>query len=130
MAYLHPLAGLGTVAVLFYAASLGLRGRTVRRDADRFRRLHARVAPLAYACVALNWVAGITSVWALRPELDLASSSHFTLGCLIVTLLTAAALASRALPSSPTAGWAHPALGAGALLLCGAQVFFGLRMTP
>lgn len=130
MAYLHPLVALATVGLLFYAASLGLRSRTARRDAALLRREHARIAPVAYVLVALSWLGGTASVWALRPKLEPAGSSHFTLGCLIVALLTAAALVSRALPRSPAAASVHPLLGAAALLLSATQIFFGLRMTP
>jgi hypothetical protein len=128
--YVHPLAGLAAIALAGYAASLGLRSRSPRGAAAAARRRHRRIAPLAYALVVANWAGGLGAVRWLEPELDPAASGHFTLGTLIVLLLTAGAVLSRRVPVDPRARAVHPWLGAAALLLCGVQVFLGLQILP
>lgn len=128
--YLHPVAGLVTTALVAYAASLGLRARRSRRDAGLARRRHRRVAPVVYGLVVANWLAGLGVVWWLEPDLDPAASGHFTVGTLIVLLLTAGALLSFRVPTDPRARAVHPILGATALLLAGVQVFLGLQILP
>jgi hypothetical protein len=128
--YLHPVAGLITTALIAYAASLGLRARSARRDADLARRRHRRVAPIVYVLVLANWVGGLAVVWWLEPDLDPAASGHFTVGTLIVLLLSAGALLSLRVPTDARARAVHPVLGAAALLLAGVQVFLGLQILP
>ena len=128
--YLHPLAALGTIGLAVYAASLGLRSRLPRHDAEALRRRHAAVAPWVYGLVLANWVAGLVTLWRLRPELETGSSGHFQVGIAIVALFTGAALLSRWVEVDPRARTVHPLLGAAALLLCGVQVFLGLQLLP
>jgi hypothetical protein len=128
--YLHPLAGLGAVALAAYAASLGFRSRLAPRDPEALRRRHAALAPWVYGIMVANWASGLATVWWLRPELEVASSGHFPVGSAIVALFTAAALVSRRIPVAPRARTIHPLLGAAALLLCGVQVFLGLQLLP
>ena len=128
--YLHPTVGLVAVALAAYAGSLGFRSRLPVRDAEAIRRRHAALTPWVYGLVAGNWVAGLVTVWRLRPEIELATSGHFSAGGAIVALFTAGALVSRRVPTSALARAIHPMLGAAALLLCGVQVFLGLQLLP
>ena len=128
--YLHPLAGLATITLAAYTASLGVRSRLAYRGAASARRRHAAIGPWLYAAVVLNWVAGLATVRWLRPELDAATSGHFTVGSAVVAVFTAAALLSRRMGVDPRARTIHPLLGAAALLLSGVQIFLGLQLLP
>jgi len=64
------------------------------------------------------------------PEVEDASEAHFAVGSAIMAILTAAALLSRRISTSPRARTIHPILGATALLLCGVQIFLGLQLLP
>ncbi len=128
--YVHPLAGLVTIALAARAASLGLRSRSARRDAGLARARHRRIAPVAYTLVLANWAGGLAVVRWLQPDLDPAASGHFLVGTIIALLLTAGAVLSRWVPVDGRARAIHPVLGAAALLLCGLQIFLGLQILP
>jgi hypothetical protein len=128
--YLHPVAGVAAIVLGAYAASLGLRARMARADADRCRARHAALGPWVWACFVGNWLAGSLTLRAWRPDIESAASGHFTVGTAIVVLLTAGALLSRRIRLDPRARAIHPLLGALALLLCGFQVFLGLQLLP
>jgi Protein of unknown function (DUF4079) len=128
--YLHPIAGVAVIVLGAYAASLGLRGRMKRADAERCRARHAALGPWMYACFVGNWLAGFLTLRAWRPDIESAASGHFTVGTAIVLLLTAGFLLSRRIRVDARARAIHPVLGALALLLCGFQVFLGLQLLP
>jgi len=127
--YLHPVAGLATIALAGYDARLGLRSRSAARDAGAARRRHARIGPWLYVLVIVNWVGGLATMTQLRPE-DTAGTGHFTIGTGIVGLLTVSAVLSRWVPVAPIARTIHPLVGAATLLLCGFQIFLGLQLLP
>lgn len=129
-AYLHPIAGLATIALAGYAASLGLRSRLAGPGADVARRRHAALGPWVYGLMLLNWTGGVASVRWLRPEIELADSGHFAVGSTIAALFTATAILSRWVPVDARARAIHPLLGATALLCCGLQIFLGLQLLP
>ena len=91
---------------------------------------HARIAPYVYALVVANWLFGVASVRWGREDLDLATSGHFTVGCYLTLVLTAAAVLSRWIDRVPNGRTIHPLLGALAVLLGGFQVFLGLQIMP
>lgn len=128
--YLHPALSLATVALAGWGASLGLRSRLPRRDAEPSRRRHARLMPWVYALVVLNWAAGFAATYWLRPEIEAAASGHFKVGIAIVAAFTVGALLSRRVPVDQRARAIHPVVGAVALLLCGFQIFLGLQLLP
>jgi hypothetical protein len=128
--YLHPVAALVALALAVYAATLGFRSRSVRRDADEARRRHARIGPWLWALVVANWLGGIATVWWLRPDIDLADSGHWTLGTAVTALFTLTALVSRFVRSDERARLVHPVLGAVSVILSGVQVFLGLQLLP
>ena len=127
--YLHPVIAALTVALLGYVGSLGLRARNDRRRRREYLRRHARLAPYAGAAALVTWMAGVLSTWLLRPELELGASTHMRIGALLVLTLSAGAASSRRM-THPLIRAVHPWLGATALLLAAAQVFFGLQITP
>lgn len=129
LTYLHPVTGGVVVLWLVWVGTLGLRARSQPRRARALLRQHERWALWVYAAVLTSWVGGVATTWWLRPELELAESTHFQLGLAMVVLLTGSTVTSR----WPQHAWArdsHPWLGATALLVATAQVFFGLQMTP
>lgn len=129
LTYVHPIAAAAVTLLLFYVGSLGLRVRTQRRHRAVLLRTHARSAPAMYVLMLVTWGGGLVTTWRLRPDLELLASTHFRLGCLLVIVLTAGWLTSRAM-HRPWAREAHPWFGVAALLLAVAQVFFGLQITP
>jgi hypothetical protein len=130
LAYVHPLAGLVASALVAYQASLGLGARGGGRRAEEARRRHARLGPWLWTLVAVNWAGGLAAVRWWRTDIEAAASGHFTVGTIILALLTAGALLSRRVPIDARARAVHPLLGAAALLLCGVQIFLGLQLLP
>lgn len=127
-AFLHPVTALAALALLAWAASLGLRSR--ERGGAALRARHARLAPSALGAMLFSFAFGAASTWLWRRDLELASGFHFWLGVGISLLLVATALLSRRVPHDATARRLHPALGMLALLLAALQVFFGLGLVP
>jgi hypothetical protein len=128
IAFLHPILALASLAFMTYVASLGLRSR--ERTEKHLRPKHARLAACAYGLMLTNLGAGFFSTWCLRPDLTLASSTHFRIGLLVVAFLSVAALLSRRIAASDRARVLHPILGLLALVLAGLQVFFGMPLLP
>lgn len=129
LAWLHPILAAVTTALAFTAASLGFRARRGGRDALPARRRHARLAPVMYVLVIVNWGLGVVTVRWLRPD-DVAASGHFAVGSGIVALLSAGAALSLRVPVDARARAIHPLIGAVALVLFGVQVFLGLQLLP
>jgi hypothetical protein len=129
-AWIHPVAGFLAVGLVVRGATLGWGARRRGPAAAIARRRHARLMPWVYGLVLLTWAGGLVTVWALRDDLDAAASGHFSVGSLIVALLTAGGLLSRRIRTDPRARLVHPWVGAAALLLCGVQVFLGLQIMP
>ncbi|HVO23611.1 MAG TPA: DUF4079 family protein [Candidatus Margulisiibacteriota bacterium] len=128
LAYVHPVVAALTAVLLGYVGSLGLRARSDRRHAGQWLARHARLAPLMYGLALISWAAGVLSTWLLRPDLELAASAHFRIGLALVLTLSGGALSSRWMGRA-TIRALHPWLGAAAMLLAAAQVFFGLQIT-
>ncbi len=128
--WLHPLVGLGTVALAVRAASLALRGRAPGPAAAALRVRHRRLGPWVLGLVVTNWLLGLGSVWLDPRDLELAASGHFRVGSGLVVLYGLAALVSRRIDQDPRARAVHPWIGAAALLLSGVQVFLGLQLMP
>ncbi len=126
LAFLHPVLALVALGLLAWAASLGLRSR--ERGGAALRPRHARLAPWAYGATIANFGLGLVSTWLWRRDLELVAGAHFWVGAAICLVLTAVALLSRKISTSPAARSAHPALGMLALLLAALQVFFGLSL--
>ena len=129
LAYIHPISAGLTVMLLGYVGSLGLRARNDRRRRRQLLARHARLAPIMYAFALASWAAGFLSTWLVRHELELAGSVHFRFGIALIIALTGGALSSRWM-TQPSIRAVHPWLGAAAILLATAQVFFGLQITP
>lgn len=129
LVYAHPLLAVLTLSLLAHVASLGVRARNDRRHRRRYLERHARLAPWMFGLVALTWTAGLTASWLLTTAEGVELTGHFYVGVALVTVLTAAAVTSRWM-GNPTARAIHPWLGATALLLSAAQVFFGLQLLP
>src|SRR4051812_26520108 len=111
LSYVHPFVAVIVLALLAHVASLGVRSRSDRRNAGRYLRRHAKLAPWMYAGVLLTWSAGLASTWLLRPANELAASGHFRIGTALVLLLSAGALSSRWM-NRPAVRAAHPWFGA------------------
>lgn len=126
LAFAHPVSALLALALLGYAASLGLRSR--ERGGAPLRPRHARIAPWAFAAIVFSFFFGVLSTWLWRHDLDLAAGAHFWIGGAICAVLGVAALLSRRIDDDPRARSLHPALGMLALLLAALQVFFGLAL--
>lgn len=127
-ALLHPLLALATIALLFYAANLGLQSR--RRKGEQARRSHARIAPIALVGIWLSAGSGLAATLLWREDLDTAAGAHFQIGCAVVLLVTLGAILSRFIPGNETARRIHPAIGMLALLLAILQIFFGMPLLP
>ncbi len=82
-----------------------------------------------YVMALTSWAAGFLSTWLLRHDLELAASAHFRIGTALTIVLTGGALSSRWMDRAAVRA-VHPWLGAAAMLLAAAQVFFGLQITP
>jgi hypothetical protein len=131
LSYLHPIIGAAVLVLLAYVASLGFRLRTARRDRGALAARHARLAPLMYWAAVVSWGLGLGSMVWLRDDLEVTSTLHFRTGCVLVVLLTASALTSRALQrGNQTAREVHPWLGAAAVLTAAIHLVAGLRMMP
>lgn len=126
--WLHPLLGLGTVALALRTAGLGLRGRASGPAAAALRARHRRLGPWVLGLVMTNWLLGLGSVWLDPRDLELAASGHFQVGSGLLVLFGLAALVSRRIDRDPRARAVHPWIGAAALLLSGVQVFLGLQL--
>ena len=129
LAYVHPVAAGLTVVLLIYVGSLGLRARNDRRYGRGSLTRHARLGPIIYALVLVSWVSGVLSTWLVRNDLEVAASPHFRIGGALVLALSASWVTSRWMHRTEIRG-VHPWLGASAMLLAAAQVFFGLQITP
>jgi hypothetical protein len=129
LSYLHPIAAALVLAFLVHIAWLAVRARQDRRRRGALLLRHARLAPWAFALVVVSWVAGLATTWATRPAAELAASGHFRIGALLVALLGAGFATSRWM-QVPAVRQLHPWLGAAALLVAAAQVFFGLQILP
>lgn len=129
LTYLHPIAGAAAVLLLVYAASFGLRARNQPRRARKLLAEHARWAPVAFWLMLATWVGGVVTTWWLRPDLELAGSTHFTLGVVLVAALAGGWATARRMRHRIVRE-IHPWFGVAALLLAAAQVFFGLQITP
>ena len=128
--FIHPVVGLAVVALAVHSASCAVRGRSPGPDAAALRARHRRLGPWVLGLVAINWVAGLVTVWFDPRNLDLATSMHFRVGTGLVVLYGTAALISRWIDDDPRARAVHPWIGAVALLLSGVQVFLGLQLMP
>jgi len=129
LAYVHPIIGGLTIALLAYVGSLGLRARNDRRRGPQLLAQHARLAPWAYGFILVNWLGGFVSTWWLRHDLELGTSTHLRIGAALVTALSLSAVTSRRMRVAPIRA-IHPWFGAAAMLLAAAQVFFGLQIAP
>lgn len=129
LAYVHPIAAGLTVVLLAYVGSLGLRARNNRRYARAYLTRHGRLGPIMYALVLVSWISGVLSTWLVRNDLEVAASPHFRIGGALVLALSASWVTSRWMHRAEIR-WLHPWLGASAMLLAAAQVFFGLQITP
>lgn len=129
LTYVHPLAAAAVTLLLVYVGSLGLRARSQPRRARTLLAQHARYAPAMYVLMLLTWIGGAATTWLLRPDLAVADSTHFRLGCLLVVVLSGGWVTSLKMDHA-IAREAHPWFGVAALLLAAAQVFFGLQITP
>jgi hypothetical protein len=129
LTYIHPVGAGLTVLLLGYVGSLGLRARNDRRHVRQLLARHAQLAPLMYVMALTSWAAGFLSTWLLRHDLELAASAHFRIGTALTIVLTGGALSSRWMDRAAVRAF-HPWLGAAAMLLAAAQVFFGLQITP
>ncbi len=129
LAYVHPVAAGLTAVLLAYVGSLGLRARNNRRHARAYLVRHARLGPIMYALVLVSWIGGVLSTWLVRNDLEVAASPHFRIGGALVLALSASWATSRWMHRAEVRGL-HPWLGAAAMLLAAAQVFFGLQITP
>ena len=129
LVYLHPVvAGLVT-ALLFYTGFLGLRSRSDRRHRRTLLARHAQVAPIMYGVMVVSWVGGLASTYWLRPDRDVSLSTHLQIGCAMLVCLSIGVWTSRNM-RRPALRSLHPFVGAAAMLLAAAQVFFGLQITP
>ena len=126
LAFAHPVTALLALALLAWAASLGLRSR--ERGGAPLRVRHARLAPWAYGATLFNFAFGVLSTWLWRDDLELASGAHFWIGSAIALVLSVSALLSRRIADNAAARQVHPLLGMLALLLAALQVFFGLGL--
>lgn len=129
LTYLHPLSAAVALLFLAYVGSLGLRARSQPRRRRALLAEHARWAPIMFVLMLAMWPAGLATTWALRPDLELAASTHFRLGSLLVGALAGGYVTSRYL-RQPALREAHPWFGIAAMLTAAAQVFFGLQITP
>ena len=129
LVYLHPISAALTIALLGYVGSLALRARSDRRHARQLLARHARLARILYSMVLAVWTSGLVSSWMLRRDLPVRQTGHFRVGSLLVLVLSGSALSSHWMTRSWIRG-VHPWLGAGAILLAAAQVFFGLEILP
>jgi hypothetical protein len=130
LAYIHPIAGVATLALLVYLAMLGFNARNRPRQRAALLARHARFAPYVYVLVLLSWCGGAFSTAFLRGDLSFAQTFHFRLGCASVALLTGSALSAQWMERHPWARELHPWFGGAAVLLAAAQAVTGLRITP
>lgn len=127
--YLHPISAGLLVALLVFVGSLGLRARKQPRQAAALLASHARWAPVVLVLAVVSWIGGTLSTLWFRPDLEVGTSAHFRIGCVMVAMLVAGGVTSRRM-NDARVRMLHPFLGAAAILLAAAQVFFGLQITP
>ncbi len=129
--YLHPLAGLLTLAALVYVGLLGLQLRQAKRNRAALARTHDRWATIIYWAVLVSWLGGVATTLLDRRDLELGTSLHFRSGALLVLILTGSAWSARAMRRGKTElrDW-HPWLGVAAMLLAALHAAAGLRLTP
>jgi hypothetical protein len=130
LCWIHPALGFVAVGLAVRAAGLGFGARRASRSAPAARAGHRRLTPWVYGFMLVSWATGLASVELWRDDIEEAASGHYTVGCVIVALLTLAALLSRRVPDDPRARLLHPLVGATAVLLAGVQVFLGLQIMP
>jgi hypothetical protein len=129
LVYIHPIGAALMIALLGYVGSLALRARSDRRQARQLLARHARLARILYGVVLAVWASGVLSTWMLRRDLAVSESGHFRVGLVLVMVLSGSAVSSHWMTRSSIRA-VHPWLGAGAMLLAAAQVFFGLEILP
>jgi hypothetical protein len=127
LAYVHPFVAALTIALLGHVGSLALRARSDRRKARQFLARHARLARILYGMILAVWASGVVCTWVLRRDLVLMESGHFRLGSALVVVLSGSAISSHWMTKSSIRA-VHPWLGAAAMLMAAAQVFFGLQI--
>lgn len=127
MAWLHPVSGVLAVFLVSWMAMAGLRARQRDPLAPQARRLHARFAPVAAVLVIVAAISGPLSTAFLREDIAFASTPHFVLGMVTLTLALATSAASWALPRTRTL---HPILGLMLLAACVGQALLGLGLLP
>ena len=126
----HPILGGVAIVLAFRAAGFALASRSGGAAGAQARARHRALAPAVLVLVVASWLLGVWTVWARRPKLELGESGHFTVGTIVVALLTVSLLLSRRMPGTTWARMVHPWVGAVALLLLGVQVFLGLQIMP
>ncbi|GIW44565.1 MAG: hypothetical protein KatS3mg077_1847 [Candidatus Binatia bacterium] len=127
-AYLHPIVGAVVVGLVFSLGSLGLQARRWPRRRAEFLRYHARLGPWVCAAAFLTHASGMMAVLWGRTDLALTRSAHFRTGSLLCALLLLLFL-TRPFLHLRQVRQLHPWVGALALLVAGAHVFFGLQLT-
>ena len=128
-ACVHPVVGGAVVVLLFYVGGIGLRSRTDRRHRATLLATHTRLGPFLFGLMVASWAGGLLSTWLWRPDLHLFGTTHVRIGTALVVAITGTWLTSWRL-RVPMVRTVHPWLGAAAILLAAAQVFFGLQITP
>ncbi|MCX8071955.1 MAG: DUF4079 family protein [Candidatus Binatia bacterium] len=127
-AYAHPLVGGLVLGLLFFVGSLGLRSRSWPKARAVYLRRHALLGPWVCVAVLSAHVSGLGAVWWARDDLVVASSGHFRTGSVLVLLLLLLFM-SQPFMHRAEVRQLHPWIGALALLVAGAHVFFGLQLT-
>lgn len=127
-AYLHPIFGATVVGLVFFLGSLGLRARSWPRRRAEFLGYHARLGPWVCAAAFLAHASGMMAVLWGRADLAVTRSAHFRTGSLLCALLLLLLL-TRPWLHIQGVRQLHPWVGALALLVAGAHVFFGLQLT-
>lgn len=128
-AYVHPVVGVTVVALLYYVGWMGLRSRTDHRHRARLLATHARLGPFLFGLMLASWAGGLLSTWLWRSDLHLFGTTHLRIGTVLMLAMTGAWLTSWRMRTA-VVRTVHPWLGAAAMLLAAAQVFFGLQITP
>lgn len=128
LVYAHPIFGAAVVGLVFSLGQFGLRARGPARRREDYLRWHVRLGPWVCAAALLAQASGVVAVLWGRTDLTVASSVHFRSGTVLVCLLLVLFF-SRPFMHYPLVRQLHPWVGAFALLVAGAHIFFGLQLT-
>src|SRR3989338_4919093 len=119
--FLHPIVGVGLVALAWYVAALGWRSRLAPRHGAG--EIHAWWGHVLLAGIGITWLAGIASAW-LQGGAP-AQGRHFWLGTAVASGFALSWVPMVARDRFPAVRWVHATANILLLLLLLVQLQSG-----